>query len=286
MLNDLSRIAPAPPVRPAPGAAPGAGAPSAEPAAALLGQRAAVRRDLTAALAALGVPPDEGRLLAAQALVRFGIPLTAEDLADVRRGLASRAARQPETVALAKSLGLPPSPAILRALDTLLSARTDTSLLTITVPMRLAGDVRPAGDVRLAGDVRPDTAAIAAHLQMTTRAATLSGEARLLTGDIDGARSDLRSHLLRRARDGDTDAETAARHLEGQMPANVARANEPGETDGPIFVAFTAATNGRAHPVEMQVERSADEQGDAGAEASDGAAVGATVRIRRRTWAW
>jgi hypothetical protein len=252
---------------PQPVAAPGAGTAERSPLEAgqtetvPLGQRAAVRRDLTAALVTLGVTLDEGNLLAAQALVRFGVPLTAENLGDVRRGLASHVVRQPETVALAKSLDLPLSPAILRALDTLLSARTGTSLLTITVP------------------VRPDPGAIAAHLQMAARAATRSVENKLRTGDIDGARSDLRSYLLRRALAGDADAETAARHLEGQMLTNAARGSESGAENGGVLVAFVAATNGRAHPVEMHVQPGAAEDDEEPGELSAGKAVGATLHL-------
>lgn len=226
-------------------------------------QMTAVRRDLAAALVSLGVTVDEGNLLAAQALIRFGMAVTAENLSDIRRGVASRAARLSETVALAKSLGLPTSPAILRALDTLLTAKTDPSLLTITVPLRA------------------DTASIGAHLQMASRAATRSVESRLLSGDIDGARSDLRSHLLRRAQAGDVDAEAAARHLEGQMLANAARANLPGAESGSLFLAFVAATGSRAHYVEMNIKPDAKEAaaGEAAAATPPETGVAATITM-------
>jgi hypothetical protein len=234
----LRRLDAAPPVPGAPGA--------------VTSQATAVRRDLTSALLSIGVTPDPGSLQAAQALVRFGIALTAENLADVRRGRASRLVRLPETVALAKSLALPQTPAILRALDTLLTARADASLMTITVPLRA------------------DTAGVAAHLQMAARAATESVEHKLLAGDIDGARTDLRSHLLRRALAGDADAEAAARHLEGQMLANAARATQGGADAGSILVAFVAATGPKSQYVEMHLTpdttESADEEGAVGEE--------------------
>ncbi len=232
-----------------------------------LGQASAVRQGLAAALNALGVTPDERNMQAAQALVRFGITLTAENLSDVRRGVASRVVRLPETVALAKSLELAPSPAVLRALDTLLTARTDTSLLTITVPMR------------------PDTAGIATHLQMAAQAATESVEHKLLRGDIDGARTDLRSHMLRRAMGGDADAEAAARHLEGQMLTNAARAGRPGG-DGSILVAFVAATGARSQYVEMHLkpritedEAKEDNEEENGGSADTSPKAGATLHI-------
>src|SRR5438067_409106 len=116
MLSDVSRIAPILSARPVGDA--GAEAVGRTPVrrldgvGAASGPDAAVRRDLAAALVSLGVTVDEGNLLAAQALVRFGVAVTAENLSDVRRGLATHAARRAETIALAKSLNLPLSPAI------------------------------------------------------------------------------------------------------------------------------------------------------------------------------
>ena len=207
----------------------------------------AARQNLAVALLTLGVAVEEPNLLAAQALVRFGLPITLENLADVRRVTAARLVRLPETVALAKSLGLPvTSPAILRALDTLLSARTDTSLLTIAV------------------SVRPNTEAMADHLQMAARASAQSVENKLLTGDLDGARGDLRSYLLRQSLDGDADCEAAARHLEGQMLVSAASSrNGDGGASPSLLVAFVAATpGGRGQYVEMNLRPNARDEED------------------------
>jgi hypothetical protein len=267
MLRRADGAAPA--AAPTPSAGRGAGP---DPAS----QRAAVRHDLALALAEIGVTADEHNLAAAQALIRFGIAVTGENLADVRRARAARLVRLPEAVALAKSLGLPAdSPAILRALDTLLGARADRSLLTVTVPLK------------------PDTGAIAAHLRMAAEAATRSVEQKLLAGDIDAARADLRAHLLRAALGGgDPDAEAAARHLEGQMLVSASRASvgaEPGSAaPGPgggdpaaVFVAFTVAAPGlprRSHYVEMRVApEDADPDAEPGGGNGDG--VAATLRL-------
>ncbi len=247
-----STSATAPPLRPGPltpgervtvaAATPGAEGTRVPAGSALAGAPPSTqaRQNLAAALAALGVPVEEPNLLAAQALVRFGLPITLENLSDVRRVTATRMIRLPETVALAKSLGLPvTSPAILRALDTLLSARTDPSLLTIAV------------------SVRPNTEAMADHLQMAARASAQSVENKLLTGDLDGARGDLRSYLLRQSLDGDADCEAAARHLEGQMLVSAAssRNGDGGAAASPsLLVAFVAATpGGRGQYVEMNL---------------------------------
>jgi len=206
----------------------------------------AARQNLAVALLTLGVAVEEPNLLAAQALVRFGLPITLENLADVRRVTAARLVRLPETVALAKSLGLPvTSPAILRALDTLLSARTDTSLLTIAV------------------SVRPNTEAMADHLQMAARASAQSVENKLLTGDLDGARGDLRSYLLRQSLDGDADAEAAARHLEGQMLVSAASSRNGDAASPSLLVAFVAATpGGRGQYVEMNLRPNVSDEED------------------------
>ena len=233
------------------------------------GQRMAVWRDLAAALSELGVTVDENNLLAAKALVRFGVAVTGENLQDVRRGLASGDARLPETVALARSLGLPPSPAILRALDALLAGRADGA----GAPLAL--DAIP---------VDPDTpsAAVADRLETVARAVMRSVENRLLAGDQEGARSDLRAHLILSALGGDADAEASARHLEGQMLVSAGRAHRDG-ADAPLFVAFTVASAGTAHQVEMQVRPDADDAvadslSERG-EGSTGAAAAATLRL-------
>lgn len=239
----------------------------------------AVRRDLAGALTQLGMVVDEPNLLAAQALIRFGVAVTGENLVDVRKSVATKTARLPETAALAKSLNLPFSPAVLRALDTLLGARSDTGLLSVTVPVRT-----------IVGEGAQNADRIAAHLQMATEAATCSVENKLLKGDIDGARADLRAHLLRRAATGtDPDAESAARHLEGQMLVSAARTRSTGEdataTAGSVFVAFVAhAAPGRAHYVEMHVRPASgagldDELDDSAATAAPAGAAAALLRI-------
>lgn len=209
---------------------------------------ATARQSLAAALVVLNVAPDEPNLLAAQALVRFGVPLTLGNLSDVRRLVASHFVRLPETVALAKSLGLSvSSPAVLRALDTLLAAPTDPSLLTIAVP------------------VRANTDALADHLERAARVSARSVENKLLQGDFDAARSDLRTYLLRQAQAGDADAEGAVRHLEGQMLVSAAATNGAGPNTGggALLFAFVAATqSGRAHYVEMSLRANADETDD------------------------
>ena len=227
-------------------------------------QMTAVRSSLASALADLGVTVDEGNLLSAQALVRFGVTVTGQNLGDVRRGIAQQWARQPETVALAKSLNLSLSPAILRALDTLFAARPDRLLMSIVVPLRA------------------DAQGIADQLQRAVRAATWSVENKLLTGNIDSARSDLRSYLLRMAAGGDASAEAVARHLEGQMLTNAARSHCAGEPEGAIFVAFVASSQGKTHPVEMRLRPDDSADGDEPEPhqpSSEGGGVGATLRI-------
>lgn len=217
-----------------------------------------VRRDLAAALGALGVVVDDDNLLGAQALVRFGVALTSENLGDLRRTRAVHTLRLPETAALAKSLGLPLSPAILRALETLLVAPDDKALMSITIP------------------VRSPAAAIAPQIEMAARAVAQSVENKLLTGDIDGARSDLRAHLLGRAHAGDGNAERAALYLEGQMLVNAA--SVPADPQRPFYVAFVAAAAQQIHHVEMRFEADPAED-DPGTNANGAPSARATVRI-------
>lgn len=222
-------------------------------------QNALVRRDLAAALADLGVTVDENNLLAAQSLVRFGVAITDENLADVRRGLLSGNVSRAEAVALAKSLHLPLAPAILRALDTLLSGPSLSSPMTLALPPR------------------PDREALAAQVGQAVRVATRSLENKLLRGDLEAARSDLRAHLLRAALGGDGEAEAAARHLEGQMLVSAASQRSD---DAGVFVAVSVLSGNRSFPVEMRLRPDEPEEDDESGKA-DPEAVGATEATLR-----
>ena len=213
--RERGKSVPAPPLLGAGGAATGA---TLSPAA------------LRAALLELGLSAGTANMALAQSLAQMGLPLTAAMLAEAGGALARAPGASPSSFALAHSLNLEPTPAILRAL----SAVTEGIPANRALPDEISAWLGLHLDMT---ETDPDTQSAHLHLMVNARAHSL--ENRLLSGTGGSPFHDARALLLRLAQNsGDRQtqrgADTLAAHMEGQQLVNAAA----GHTDSRALLYF------------------------------------------------
>lgn len=229
---------------------------------------------LRTALLSLGEAVSEANLSLAGALTHLGLPLSPAMLSEARIALARAPGADPSAFALAKSLGLPASPAILQALST----------VTRGIP---PGNALPAElmdwlSLAAHADMEPD--ALAAQLHLMTSQRLQSVESRLLAESPNAEIARHSRTLLLRLADGTADpqvksgADTLAAHLEGQQLVNQAaqHAGSSGQP-APVYIAIPLLLPGEQTMLEMNIHPwDADREGDA---LDDAPYLQATVRL-------
>lgn len=227
-LSRLSRLVEPPSAAPAGAAGPDVGAPNGEATPATILTPALLR----AALLEMGVTPSEVNLQLAEAFANLGLPLTASTIATAHLALARAPKSSPLAYALAKSLNLPTTPDVLRALST----------VTDGIPARSAMPTDVMDWLSLALDSGMDAEALAAQLCLMVNQRGRSTERRLAMAQKNG-RDDLhdtRSLLLRLAHSaGDKQiclgADALAAHIEGQQLINLAAQHDHTGPDQPAL---------------------------------------------------
>ena len=246
-------------------------APSPLPAQ-LSGDTALTPAVLRAALLELGLNASSDNMALAQSLAQLGLPLSTSMMGEANGALARAPGASPSSFALAKSLNLTPTPAILRALSTV----TDGIPAGRALPAEISewlGLHLDAADL--------DTEQLAAHLHLMVNARTHSLEQRLLTGTGGNPFHDARALLLRLAqnsRDRQTQAgaDTLASHIEGQQLVNGAARHV--DVHAPLYVAMPMALPGETSMLELKLWTQ-DEARDWEQEADDADALRAVVRL-------
>lgn len=220
---------------------------------------------LRTALLELGVATTPENLQLAQAFTQIGLQLTATTLSQAHVALAEAQSAAPLSYVLAKSLNLPTTPDILRALST----------VTTGIPARRALPLDVMEWLGLAVHAGEDTETLAGQISLLINQRALSTERRLSQADISEADTlqDSRSMLLRLALSaGDkqirSGADTLASHIEGQQLINLA-AHSSDTIDGPIgcYFALPLQLPGEQSTLEMNVWRRSESEDDSQEEA-------------------
>jgi hypothetical protein len=211
---------------------------------------------LRSSLLEIGVSASDDNLLLAEAFAKLGLPVTAASLTDAHISLAMASGASPLAYALAKSLSLPTTPDILRALVTVSDG----------IPARRALPSDVMGWLSLALDSEEDAEAMAAHLSLMVNQRVASTEQRLSRTEPNGEApaDDTRSLLLRLAQTaGDKQikigSDTLAAQIEGQQLINLAaqRDGSP-ERPPPLYFALPLLLPGEQTMMEMSIQRRSD----------------------------
>jgi hypothetical protein len=237
---------------------------TATPAASNAPGAALSPETLASALMGLGLAADKENLALADLFARLGVPLTESNLTQARVLLSRYAGTPPTALALAKTIDMEPSAAVLRALSSVIQGLPEGQSLPPEV-VRLLGMAVDSGQIR---------DSLAAQLKSIIGRLGQSTEFQILQITEEGAGAlgeDLRSALLNlvqmtEARSIRIAADSHAAFIEGQQLLNqiaLLRFDPP----VPLYFAF-GAFFGQAEPsmVELQVwshdEKSAPSEDD------------------------
>lgn len=221
---------------------------------------------LRTALLELEVAVSAENMRLAEAFTQIGLPLTAATLSQAHIALAESEGATPLSYALAKSLNLPATPDILRALSAVATGIQARRALPIDIMEWLGLAIR----------ADEDSETLAGQISLSVNQRALSTERRLgeAIGDDADTVQDTRSMLLRLAlAAGDkqirTGADTLASHIEGQQLINLA-AHDSNSSDRQIgyYFALPLLLPGEQSTLELNIWRreqppSDDEDDDA-----------------------
>lgn len=208
---------------------------------------------LRATLLQIGVTASAENLLLAEAFAQLGLPLTPASFTEAHVSLAQAPGVSPMAYALAKSLSLPTTPDILRALSTVTDGIPARRALPLEVTERLA----------LAVPTDKDAETMAAHLllMLTQRASSteqrLTDAAQRQTAPVPDTRA-LLLGLAQSATDKQVrlGADTLAAHIEGQQLINLtAQRDQTHQQPIPLYFALPLLLPGEQTMLEMSVRR-------------------------------
>ncbi len=247
------------------------------PASATVSPPTLTPASLRASLLQIGVTPDGGNLLLAEAFSQIGIALLPASFTEAHICLAQAPGAAPLAYALARSLGLPTSPDVLRALSAVAGGIPPERALPIEVTEWLSLAVTPQ-----------EPQMVAEHLALMLDQRASSTERRLVDAAHTDAppSQDTRSLLLALARAGGADrqvrlgADTLAAHIEGQQLANLAAQRDG--TRGqpmPLYFALPLLLPGEQTMLEMSVPQRPLDREDGWDEAGEEAGWRTTIRL-------
>ncbi len=231
-----------------------------------------------AVLLEMGMAAAELDIALASALVQAGLPLTAASLAEAYGDLARAPGASPQAYALAKTLALPTTPDVLRALTTVLNAPEG----------RAASQAMPEAVRTWLGmgvEAGTQTEAQARHLQELALQIGRSTEHRLLAAMQEEGKlpvADLRTALLRLAlSSGDralrAEADGMASLVEGQQLLNQAGlAAHTHHSETPLYFAVPLTFDGAPTLAEMRLRLPASPPED---ESEEEPILRVTVRV-------
>ena len=208
---------------------------------------------LRTTLLRIGVTADATNLLLAEAFAQLGLPLTPASFTEAHVSLAQASGASPMAYALAKSLNLPATPNILRALAT----------MTDGIPARRALPMEVTEWLSLAVPAGEDTEAIADRLRLLLDQRAKSTEHRLADAVREQTRPDpdTRALLLRLAQSAGEKSvrigsDTLSAHMEGQQLVNFAAQRDQTEDQPiPLYFAMPLLLTGEQTMLEMNVQR-------------------------------
>ena len=261
-LGRLARLMEPPPDAVAPGPPPTSGATTLTAAM------------LRTALLEMGATPGADNLQLAQAFAHLGLALTPSALADAHTALARAPGASPLSYALACSLGLPPTRAILRGLST----------ITGGIPPERAVPPEISEWLGLALEAGLPPESLAAQLNLMVNQRRQSLEHRLATADEqETAFHDARTMLLRLAHNaGDRQtrvgADTLAAHIEGQQLINQAaqRDQDPAQP-APLYFAMPLQLPAEQTMLELRLQ--CRDEADFADDVEDETYLKATIRV-------
>lgn len=229
---------------------------------------------LRSALVEIGASPSPDNLRLAEAFAHLGLALTKSALTEAHTSLAHAPGASETSYALAKSLELPTTPDILRALST----------VTGGIPARRALPPEITEWLTLALDAGMEPESLAAHLHQMLSQRGRSVENRLLAaGNQEPAFQDVRTLLLRLAHSaGDRQtrqgADTLAAHIEGQQLINLAAQQGHSPADQiPLY--FAVPLQFPAEQTMLEVRLSCRDEEDLPEDGEDQTYLKATLRV-------